>query len=530
MTEIGGSDKPVKDTEKGRLGPSSELKAGFEGREWKLGADKDAPGSARRERYCMMVTVQLQAEHGAYLDPPAYAWNSDLVRDTLTREAKDLVDRDVTSVEMLDERSCLAFCGSRRRRPAEGFTFEEVDHLASKLTGETLWMSRPSRRIVVGLTLKAAKVRLGETKAERRRERAKEIRETTKKRIADRGASLQDLAEPLFQLLAEEYERKSRSGRRRYIYRETQKEPEALQGACQETRGGERGREGSSQTEKSEGEASTSESSSSGSGFDSDSGSASEEQTDAYSSATTAGSKRSDRRRRPRKSKRRDDPPRRNPHKEKKGRKYSRERGHGSPRRPSDRLKLPIFKNEDPSTGVTYGQWRWQVDNAIESGYSEKTVLRAVIISLEGYPASTARALGKRATLQQVLDQLHNRYGICETYTALHAKLLMMKQARDESISDFAARMSGVVGDMQEYYPRETSDLDIEMVQKECFFRRMVPDLKQHLGHLRRATITVNELIQEAREVEEEGLARAAHNYFRRRDGGAAHRDQYPVR
>ena len=515
MTEIGDKEKPVKDADKGRLGLSSELEAGIESREWGPGAEKDASDSTRRERYCMMVTVQLQGEHGAFLDPPEYAWNSDLVRDTLTHEVKGLVGRDVTSVEMLDERSCLAFCGSRRKRPAEGFTSGEVDYLAGKLTGETLWMSRPGRMIVVGLTLKAARVRLGETKAERRGKRAKEIRETTKRKIAERGASLRDLAEPLFQLLAEEYERKSRPGRRRFIYKESSKEPEALRDACQETRGGNRGREDSSETEKSEDEASGIDSPSNGSGFDSESGSGSDEQTDAYSTASTSASRESGRRRRSRRKKHRDEVPKRNPHKEGRSRKHSRERKHRSPRRPSDRLKLPVFKNEDPSTGVTYGQWRWQVDNAIESGYSEKTVLRAVIISLEGYPASTARALGKKATLQQVLDQLHNRYGICETYTALHAKLLTMKQARDESVSDFAARMSGVVGDMQEYYPRETSDLDIEMVQKECFFRGMAHDLKQHLGHLRRATITVNELIQEAREVEEEGLATAAHNYCR---------------
>lgn len=60
MTEIGDKEKPVKDADKGRLGLSSELEAGIESREWGPGAEKDASDSTRRERYCMMVTVQLQ--------------------------------------------------------------------------------------------------------------------------------------------------------------------------------------------------------------------------------------------------------------------------------------------------------------------------------------------------------------------------------------------------------------------------------------------------------------------------------------
>jgi len=176
-------------------------------------------------------------------------------------------------------------------------------------------------------------------------------------------------------------------------------------------------------------------------------------------------------------------------------------RGQG---RPKGKLRLPTFKDENVSTGVSYRQWRHDVKVAQQAGWPDAALLPEIHFSLSGTPGELARTLDPTtATVAQVLQLLDKHYGGVKSLDLLEAQMATLKQEKKESAADFATRLCHHLAVLSEQYPEEYPPEGLPFRRLRRFYGGLRDDLQNALAYKRDTPgVTFEEMLEKARQLE----------------------------
>ena len=95
-----------------------------------------------------------------------------------------------------------------------------------------------------------------------------------------------------------------------------------------------------------------------------------------------------------------------------------------------------------------------------------------VLQSLEGPPKDTARLANKRGkgTLADILLVLDKAYGRSASYVHLQSELCNIQQMYEESAQDYFEQMVRLQVAIQDKYPTQLKDAELERTAQEAYF------------------------------------------------------------
>ena len=121
---------------------------------------------------------------------------------------------------------------------------------------------------------------------------------------------------------------------------------------------------------------------------------------------------------------------------------------------------------------MTYIDWHNSVDELVQDKVSVECIKSLVLQSLEGLPKDTARLTNKRGkgTLADILLVLDKTYGQSALYVHLQSELCNIQQMYKESAQDYFERMVWLQVAIQDKYPTQLKDAELEWTAQEAYF------------------------------------------------------------
>ena len=107
----------------------------------------------------------------------------------------------------------------------------------------------------------------------------------------------------------------------------------------------------------------------------------------------------------------------------------------------NNRVKLPVFSNEDGTDGVSYRIWRHDAMVNLNQGVSDAVLLRAMLESLKGLPGEVARTVSPAEGPMGVIEALDVKYRNAKDGPALLKTFFSLEQGDDESPASWAGKL-----------------------------------------------------------------------------------------
>lgn len=162
--------------------------------------------------------------------------------------------------------------------------------------------------------------------------------------------------------------------------------------------------------------------------------------------------------------------------------------------------KLSIFYGEKGKGEVTWESFKFEVESFLaEKVFTPEQILIGMRRSLKGAANDNVRRLGPGVSLDVVMDDLETAYGNVESRQTVTLKLYTCKQAPDETVDGFAARLEEIFGQAATIGIVDKSDRGI---LKESLHRGLRAELRQESRCLLKQTSTYEEFKREVRKIE----------------------------
>ena len=164
--------------------------------------------------------------------------------------------------------------------------------------------------------------------------------------------------------------------------------------------------------------------------------------------------------------------------------------------------KLTIFTGEEVKGDYPYMTWRFDVQQLILSGYSEKVCKMAVVRSCRKTASTALQSLGDHFSVYDVISAFDKRFAPVATTQTLLSDFYNAKQRSDESIITWGCRLESLLSKPQ---TNKISPAEKESMLRERFWKGIKSSsIRGSLRHRLDGGATYEELLVAAREVEAE--------------------------
>ena len=172
----------------------------------------------------------------------------------------------------------------------------------------------------------------------------------------------------------------------------------------------------------------------------------------------------------------------------------------------SGKVVLPLFWESGKEGALKYDDWRAEVDEYLQKGYSDEQVKSGMFSSLEGQPRKNFQDCDEDGNLTpaQIIVKLDGVYNASVVFWDLSAWLCALKQGTHESIKSYYEQMVDIARKLREHHAERFHLGELKSMKKECFFAGL-RDKKEYLvAHMRdRDCCGLAEMLKEIREHEE---------------------------
>ena len=133
-----------------------------------------------------------------------------------------------------------------------------------------------------------------------------------------------------------------------------------------------------------------------------------------------------------------------------------------------------------------YINWRNSIDELVQDKVSVEHIKSLVLQSLEGLLKDTARLANKRGkgTLANILQVLDKAYGQSASYVHLPSELCNIQQTFKESTQDYFERMVRLQVAIQDKYPTQLKDVELEQTAQEAYFNGLQDEFKPRVAYM----------------------------------------------
>ena len=452
---------------------------------WDRGHVSSPEAGCNRERFAIFMEVELDLVMGnesGYRAVPQHTWNAQIITDYLQE-----VIKPITHVAVLNQSDCVIFSGNRMKK--QGMTFDTARDATRRLNKIDNWVGKRVLVRAVPLTVADGRRAVAEADVFIRAQNAKRIVGKNKPppeknqpipnvprgRGMTRRADLyyaQKSQRPGLDRPDADVEALGRGAERlRLLDTATPNTPSEYGSAHEDVTETETSDAAVSEDDETEDDGTYS--------YDTD-----------HSRFTTVA----DRNRRRNRARRRE-------------RRRVRQRGFRRNGGTQNQLmRLPVFRDGRKEGSLLYEDWRSDVSALISSGVDPIRIRDAVMQSLEGEPAKTAKMPYKkgRGTLREILATLDKVHGKSISYRSLNADLCTIRQHFDEDSTDYYKRLNSIVVMMEEHHEERFKEGELALTAKEAFYHGLRPEFRPMIAHMmENPTNTVADLLATVRDEEE---------------------------
>ena len=153
----------------------------------------------------------------------------------------------------------------------------------------------------------------------------------------------------------------------------------------------------------------------------------------------------------------------------------------GAPVKNSKNPSLPAFSGEIPTPKgeAEYDNYIFQL-KLLRSSYTDDAIRNAMVATMRGHAKIAIRAIGYDSSLDAMLQQLENRFGLGESVDILQQEFHQMMQTQKEKVNEFGSKLEHKFRLLQEKCPgRYGSD-----ALKERLFHGMIDKLRDSVRYL----------------------------------------------
>ena len=148
---------------------------------------------------------------------------------------------------------------------------------------------------------------------------------------------------------------------------------------------------------------------------------------------------------------------------------------------------LPLFWESGKEGSLKYDDWRVEVGEYLQKGYSNKQVKNGMFSSLEGQPQKNFQDCDEDVDLTpaQILVKLDGVYNASIAFSDLSARLCALKQGTHKSIKSYYEQMVDISGKLREHHEERFRPGELKSMKKEFFFAGLRDNNKYLVAHMR---------------------------------------------
>ena len=180
----------------------------------------------------------------------------------------------------------------------------------------------------------------------------------------------------------------------------------------------------------------------------------------------------------------------------------------GAPVKNSKNPSLPAFSGEILTLKgeAEYDNYIFQL-KLLRSSYTDDAIQNAMVATMRGHTKIAIRAIGYDSSLEVMLQQLENRFGLGESVDILQQEFHQMMQTQKEKVSEFGSKLEHKFRLLQEKCP----GLYGSDALKERLFHGMIDKLRDSVRYLySQPDCDFNKLLKAAMTCEFESASRAS--------------------
>ena len=180
----------------------------------------------------------------------------------------------------------------------------------------------------------------------------------------------------------------------------------------------------------------------------------------------------------------------------------------GAPIKISKNPSLPAFSGEVPTPKgeAEYDNYIFQL-KLLRSSYTDDAIRNAMVATMRGHAKIAIRAISYDSSLDAMLQQLENRFGLGESVDILQQEFHQMMQKQKEKVSEFGSKLEHKFRLLQEKCPGRYGPDAL----KERLFHGMIDKLRDSVRYLySQPDCDFNKLLKAAMTCEFESASQAS--------------------
>ena len=181
---------------------------------------------------------------------------------------------------------------------------------------------------------------------------------------------------------------------------------------------------------------------------------------------------------------------------------------HNPPRKNTKNPDLPTFSGEIPTPKgeVEYDNFVFQLQ-MLRSSYMDDAIRNAIVASVRTHAKIAIRAIGYGSSLDAMIKQLENRFGLGETVDILGHRFHQLMQQPKERVGEFGGNLEYKFRLLQEKCPGRFTEDQL----RDCLFHRMSDKLRDSVRFLySQPGCDFNTLLKAVLTCENEAVSRAS--------------------
>ena len=137
----------------------------------------------------------------------------------------------------------------------------------------------------------------------------------------------------------------------------------------------------------------------------------------------------------------------------------------------------PTAKND-----VSFEQWYFEIVSLI-GVYNEVTIKEVITRSLKGVAADTARFVGPKATVNEILGKLSVIFGTVSSFDVMKQNFYSLFQADDETVPLFITRMESMLNKIMQQWPGKIDPSETQTLLKDRLFHGVRKPIRDSVRH-----------------------------------------------
>ena len=169
-------------------------------------------------------------------------------------------------------------------------------------------------------------------------------------------------------------------------------------------------------------------------------------------------------------------------------------------------MVLSLFRDSPKEGGLTYTDWRQEVEEYLHKGYDDNRVKDAMLSSVEGQAYVNFHSCdeGRNHTPTQILREMDSIYNISITFWDLNDRMCGLKQGMNEPIKSYYEWMADISVKLEQYHGDRFGPGELSLMKKDCFYAGLKEHNKYLVSHMKdRDQYGPAQMLKEIREQED---------------------------